>query len=90
MTEICGCGQLWTTPVDIDSPKSGDATSLEKDKSFSTREGLVDALIDAMDILSARVEGLEFQFAAFLSVLDRPLSPAESIEELRRLRDGLP
>lgn len=50
----------------------------------------MDALIDAMDILSARVEGLEFQFAAFLSVLDRPLSPAESIEELRRLRDGLP
>lgn len=70
-------------------PRGRDSTPYEEDKS-SSRDPLVDALIDAVDALAARVEAVEFRYASLIGVLDRPLSPAESIEELRRLREELP
>jgi hypothetical protein len=63
--------------------------SLEKDKSFSKGDPVVDALVDAVGLLAARVDGLEHQFAAFIGVLDLPLSPAEALSELRKLREEL-
>lgn len=80
--------RLWTT-VDCTcgkpSQKAGDAMSLEKDKSFS----IGDALVDAVGMLAARVDGLEYQLTQLLSIVDAPLSPTESIERLRRLREEM-
>ena len=86
---ICTCGQLGITPVDNPpASRAGDSTILFNDKAVEQAE-LVDALIDSVDLLTARIEALELQYASFLGILDRPLSPTESLEELKRLREAL-
>ena len=83
---------LWTTVDCACGKPAANANAhnvLEKDKSFSTRELTVDSLIDAVDVLAARLDALEALFDAFVCIIDRPLSPAESIEELRRLREQM-
>lgn len=58
---------------------------LENDKSFS----IGDALVDAVTLLAARLDGLEYRLDQILSIVDAPLSPTESIEQLRRLREEM-
>jgi hypothetical protein len=50
---------------------------------------LVDSLIDAVDLLTARVDALRYSHDSYWSVIDSPLSPAEAIERLRQLREEL-
>lgn len=50
---------------------------------------VVDALTDAVGNLAARVDSLELLFDQFVSILDQPLSPTESLERLRQLREQL-
>jgi hypothetical protein len=57
----------------------------DKDKSLS----LEVALLDAVGLLHARVDALESLMDEFLSVLDRPLSPTESLVELRHLKEAI-
>lgn len=49
----------------------------------------MDALLDAVELLGARVEALEYQSYAFVAILDQPLSPTESLERLRELREQM-
>lgn len=60
----------------------------ERDKSLSLREAVY-ALLDAVELLGARVEALEYHTDAFVSILDQPLSPTESLERLRELREQM-
>lgn len=91
---LCGCAQSLWKPVDNPCGKPAEklepAISLERDKSLSKGDPVVDALVDAVGLLAARVDGLEHQFAAFIGILDSPLSPVESIERLRQLRSEMP
>lgn len=97
MTILCACAQsLWTTgenPVDKPVSQSAlrNAFPFEKDKSFSQGSGevFVAALLDAIDVLTARIDAIEGNVLALLSVLDSPLSPTESIHRLRELREGM-
>ena len=84
---LCICGQPPSPPVDNLPPRERDSTPFVEDKSSTERELIVDALTNSVDVLAARVEALELQYASFLGVLDRPLSPAESVKELRRLKE---
>ena len=86
------CGQLWTT-VDCACGKlasrARDSMPGTKDKSLVPRDPLVDNLLAAVDLLAARVDGLQYSLDRYWSIIDSPLSPAESIERLRALRDEL-
>lgn len=86
---LCDCGQLRKTPVD-NSPgsRAGDSTLLSKDKSLDDPE-LWTNLAAGVELLCARVEAIEYELGALISILDRPLSPAQCIAELRRLRDEI-
>lgn len=48
---------------------------------------VVDGLAEAVQILGARVDGLEHLMAQYLAIVDQPLSPTESLERLRALRE---
>lgn len=50
---------------------------------------LVDALRHAVELLDAKVDALEYQAHAFVSIFDQPLSPTESLERLRELREQM-
>ena len=82
---------LWTT-VDCacgkPAPRAGDSIPEFKDKSLNYAE-IVDALIDAFDLLTARVDNLEHQLLQLIGIVDLPLSPTEAIERLRQLREEL-
>lgn len=64
---MCACGQVGTTPVDNSLEKSGDAMSLETNKSFTgsstPREDVDTAILDALDLLTAQIESLESRIA---------------------------
>lgn len=83
---------LWTT---VDNPcgkplrfARARLNAFEEDKSSSIG-AVVDALLDAVAFLAARVDGLDYAIAELLAIVDAPLSPAESIERLRELREQL-
>ena len=82
---------LWTAgenPVDNAPPRARDSTLSLKDKSLSGDDVSV-ATLEAVDHLTARIEGLELLVTELLSVVDQPLSPAESLERLRQLKGRL-
>lgn len=86
---LCTCGQLWKTSVDNPpGSRARDSTILSKDKSLDDGE-LWTNLAAGLELLRAQVEALEYELGALISVLDRPLSPAECIAELRRIRDEI-
>lgn len=49
----------------------------------------VEALADALELLEARCDAIEYNFDALMSIVDRPLPPAECIERIRQLREEL-
>jgi len=50
---------------------------------------MTDSLADGLDLAVARIEALESQFDQFITILDAPLSPTESLHQLRQLREQL-
>lgn len=83
---------LWT-PVDC---SCGKPEALARPRSTPLQEinllhlaQHVDELDHAVELLSARLDGLEYQVDAYWSVIDSPLSPAEAIERLRQLREQI-
>lgn len=77
----CACGK----PAGLAPARS---TSLQE-INLLYLDGLVDALSQAVEHLAARLDGLESQLDTYWSVVDSPLSPAESIECLRQLREAM-
>jgi hypothetical protein len=51
---------------------------------------IINAFQHALDVLTARIDAIEYQLFCYWSVVDSPLSPTESIERLRQLRSELP
>lgn len=83
---------LWTT-VDCACAKPAGlaparSTPLQEINLLYLAE-LVDALDHAVELLAARVDGLEYRLGACWNVIEAPLSPGEAIERLRQLRDEL-
>lgn len=96
MTE-CACGQqlgLWKTPVDnpADS-RAGDSMLIQEinllNRAESVDADLVDALMAAVGLLDARVESLELRMLELLAIVEAPLTPAERIQRVREIRDGI-
>lgn len=86
---LCACGQLWKTPVENQPvSRARDSISLSKDKSLDSDE-IVDALVHGLDLVTARVDQIEYQLLQLVSIVDLPLSPAEALERLRELREGM-
>lgn len=77
----CACGKV--------NSKTSAAMSLAKDKSLALRDPFVDELIDAFDLLAARVDAVEYRLDAYWEVINSPLSPAEAIQRLRDLREAI-
>jgi len=50
---------------------------------------MIDSLADGLDLAMARIEALERQIDRFVSIIDRPLSLSESIQQLRILREQM-
>lgn len=50
---------------------------------------LVDSIGQGLELIVARVEALEQQVEALFAILDEPLSPTESIQRLRELREQM-
>lgn len=88
----CACGQqqaLWK-PVDnsCGKPKvtGEDAMPLQEINLLYSGE-IVDALVNAVALLDARVESLEVQLLEVLALFDAPLSKEERIERIREIRE---
>ena len=96
MSEMeCACAKpqtLWTTvenPVDKPVENSAYAMSL----SLITSSSLSDtqqATLDALDVLTARVDALDHDISTILGILNSPLDPIECLERLRNLREQYP
>jgi len=81
---------LWKSPVDNSESERAYAMSFVKDKSLTARDETVDALIHANDILAARLDAVEALVTELLGLIETPLTPAERIERIREIREGLP
>lgn len=91
----CTCAQqrgLWTTvdnscgkPSDLARPRS---TPLQEINLLYLAE-LVDALSDAVELLGAKVDGLEYQLDAYWNAVESPLSPTEVVQRLRQIREQI-
>jgi hypothetical protein len=74
------CGQ----PAESADGSPPHTPPLQKDMFMSA---VVDGLAEAVQILGARVDGLEHLMAQYLAIVDQPLSPTECIYRLRQLRE---
>lgn len=96
MTEIlCGCADqlaLWITvenPVDKLLSKIEHAMPLDSKPIYSFSRDIQEAILSALDVLSARVDALEETIQTIFGILNAPLTADQSIERLRALRDAL-
>lgn len=96
MTEIsCPCANqqaLWMAgdnAVDKSVSKNTHAMSLTLNKSLASGD-IQEAVLEALDVLTARVDALEHTLLTILAIVDAPLSPTEALQALRRLREDLP
>jgi hypothetical protein len=98
-SDLCGCASLWITVENpVDKPVFGEQVSpphappfQDKDLSFMRHEmhELVAALTNGLELANARIEALETAFDEIFSVLERPLTLTESIEQLRLIRERI-
>lgn len=96
MTE-CACAQqlgLWKTPVDNPAvSRARDSMLIQEinllNRAESVDAELVDALIEAVGLLDAKVGSLELQVLELMAIVEAPLTPAERIQRVRQIRDGI-
>lgn len=95
MSEIgCACAQqpsLWTTvenPVDKPVSQIHDTMSLNYITS-SLVSDTQQATLDALDIITARLDAVEHDISTIVGILNSPLPPELVIQRLRQLRDEL-
>ena len=95
MTEMrCACGQsprLWTTgenPVDKSVSQNTRAMSLDLKLFKDLTSDIQQATLDALELLNARIAGLEHTIWTIQGILDQPLTPDLLIDRLRALREA--
>jgi hypothetical protein len=96
----CTCGQqlgLWKTPVDNpavsrarDSMPIQEINLLNKAESVENeRSPEVDALINAVDLLAARIDAMELYIIEILGIISSPWTAVERVKRVREIRQRM-